>query len=147
MTTPFAARILGREVPRRVRGEFDFPRRESFHPSPVDWRDEVLYFLLVDRFSDARENTRPLLDRHNRAAARPKAVDGSDWRWDLWAESGAHRWQGGTIAGVRSKLDYLRELGMTAIWLSPVFTSPMKVGFIGLVISRMCSPPAFVPPS
>ena len=98
-----------------------FPRRQSFHPSPADWRDEVLYFLLVDRFSDGQEHSRPLLDRRNRNAARPKAPDGTDWRWDRWAESGAHRWQGGTIKGVQSKLDYLDELGVSAIWLSPVF--------------------------
>ena len=24
----------------------------GYHPSPADWRDEVLYFLLPDRFSD-----------------------------------------------------------------------------------------------
>ena len=42
-------------------------------------------------------------------------------RWDRWAESGARRWQGGTIKGVQSKLDYLGDLGVSAIWLSPVF--------------------------
>lgn len=26
-----------------------------FHPSPAAWEDEVLYFLLLDRFSDGRE--------------------------------------------------------------------------------------------
>jgi glycosidase len=121
MTTPFATRALAREVPRRLRGEIAFPRRESCHPSPVDWRDEVLYFLLVDRFSDGKESTRPRLDRRNLEASRPRGADGSEWRWDLWARSGAHRWQGGTIQGVQSKLDYLHELGVTAIWLSPVF--------------------------
>jgi glycosidase len=121
MTTSFAANMLARAAPRRVRGEFTFPRRQNFHPSPVDWRDEVLYFLLVDRFSDGQESTRPLLDRRNRRAARPASTDGGGWRWDRWAESGAHRWQGGTIKGVQSKLDYLDDLGVTAIWLSPVF--------------------------
>jgi glycosidase len=104
-----------------VRGEFAFPRRQSFHSSPVDWRDEVLYFLLVDRFSDGQESTRPLLDRRDRRAARPASIEGGEWRWDAWAESGAHRWQGGTIKGVQSKLDYLDDLGVTALWLSPVF--------------------------
>jgi glycosidase len=121
MASSFATRMLGQPVPRRMRGEIDFPRRLSYHPSPGDWRDHVLYFLLVDRFSDGQEHTRPLLDRNNRSAARPAAADGESWRWDRWAQSGAQRWQGGTIKGVQSKLDYLRELGVTAIWLSPVF--------------------------
>ena len=35
----------------------------GYTASPADWRDEVLYFLLPDRFSDGRETTRPLLTR------------------------------------------------------------------------------------
>jgi glycosidase len=30
-------------------------------------------------------------------------------------------WQGGTLKGLKSKLGYLRRLGVTAIWISPVF--------------------------
>ena len=93
----------------------------GFHPSPSDWRDEVLYFLLPDRFSDGQEGQRPLLDRANLAAARPAASLSQTWRWDRWARSGADRWQGGTIAGITSKLDYLVGLGITAIWVGPIF--------------------------
>jgi glycosidase len=121
MPTSFATATLAGPVPRRVREDVTFPRRQRFHPSPADWRDEVLYFLLVDRFSDGLEASRPLLDRRDREAARPPAQDGQPWRWDRWAQSGAHRWQGGTLQGLRSKLDYLKDLGVTAIWLSPVF--------------------------
>jgi hypothetical protein len=32
------------------------------------WREEVLYFLLVDRFSDAAEVSRQLLDHANPGA-------------------------------------------------------------------------------
>lgn len=95
--------------------------RETLFPSPGDWRDEVLYFLMPDRFSDGGESNRPLLDRSNRAAARPAPANATSWRWDRWAQSGADRWQGGTIAGITSKLDYLRQLGITAIWVGPVF--------------------------
>lgn len=94
----------------------DLPRRTALHPSPVDWRDEVLYFLLVDRFSDGNNAARPLLDRTDLPAARP-----AGWRWDAWARSGGERWQGGTIAGVTAELDYLAALGVTTLWLSPVF--------------------------
>jgi len=92
------------------------PRRIHYFPSPADWRNETLYFLLVDRFSDGLEAQRPLLDRTNLAAARPV-----NWRWDLWSQSGGERWQGGNLSGVATKLDYLKNLGVTTIWLSPVF--------------------------
>jgi alpha-glucosidase len=32
----------------------------------------------------------------------------------------------GDIPGITSRLDYLADLGVDAIWLSPIFTSPMK---------------------
>lgn len=121
MRTPFATDILQQALPRSVQSDVPLPRRQRYYPSPADWRDEVLYFLLADRFSDGQESNRPLLDRNNRAAARPRASDGQNWRWDRWAESGAFRWQGGTLKGVESKLDYLQTLGITTIWLSPVF--------------------------
>ena len=90
-----------------------------YTPSPVDWRDEVLYFLLPDRFSDGREDSRPLLTR-DRVAALRAARDRTDINWQQWASSGL-RWQGGTITGIRGRLDYLSGLGVTALWVGPVF--------------------------
>jgi glycosidase len=113
--------------PQSVWQGVTLPRRESYFVSPADWRDEVLYFLLVDRFSDASESSRPLVDRSNLSAHRPGLPGGESWRWDRWAESGAHRWQGGNLQGVRSKLGYLQNLGVTTIWLSPVFTQRRRL--------------------
>ena len=31
----------------------------------------------------------------------------------------------GDFKGITSKLDYLQKLGITALWLSPVYDSPM----------------------
>ena len=112
---PFAEEMLSRPRPARVR-EIVLPRRAEYFPSPVDWQDEVLYFLFVDRFSDGREQERPLLDRRRIPAAR-----GDGWSFAAWADSGGNRWQGGNLRGVISKLDYLEQLGITALWLSPVF--------------------------
>ena len=66
-------------------------------PSPTDWRDTWMYQLLIDRFNNP---TRP-----------PNAT---------WNGQNMDVFQGGTFNGVREKLPYLRELGVTAIWLSPV---------------------------
>src|SRR5882724_10861789 len=68
-------------------------------PSPVDWRDQWIYFLLVDRFDN------PL------AMPKPNEVP-------------CNTYQGGTLAGIRNRLRYLKELGAGAIWLSPVLINP-----------------------
>jgi glycosidase len=62
-----------------------------------DWRDEVIYQLLTDRFANG--------DPRN------------DWRVD---PSGMARYHGGDYLGVVAKLDYLSELGVTTIWISPI---------------------------
>ena len=116
----FVRDMLSRPRPPRIRHDVQLPRRVAYYPSPVDWRDEVIYFLMVDRFSDGQEDTRPLLDRRYLAAARPALPNGDPWRWDRWALSGGERFQGGTLRGIISKLGYLQRLGITTLWLSPV---------------------------
>lgn len=88
------------------------PRGDVF-PSPLDWRDQVLYFLLPDRFSDGAEDQRPLFDRAN-----PERFRAPDKR--AWMAAGK-KFQGGTLKGIASKLDYLQELGVTALWIGPVW--------------------------
>lgn len=100
----------------------------TFHPSPVAWEDQVLYFLLLDRFSDGKETgcrdnrgrritkgTTPLYrpgDEGNAIRTEPEAA--------LWREAG-NRWCGGTLKGLTGKMGYLRRLGVTAVWVSPLF--------------------------
>ena len=111
----FAQNILARERPDSVRLAA-LPRRTSFFPSPTDWRDEVIYFLLPDRFSDGGESDRPLVNPKDRGMNRP-----AGFRWDEWAASGGDRFQGGTLNGITSKLDYLNGLGVTTLWVGPTF--------------------------
>jgi glycosidase len=66
-------------------------------PSPIDWRDTFIYFLMVDRFSNPTDNRVP-----------PPF------------ESPTGERLGGTLRGVTAKLDYIKSLGAGALWLSPV---------------------------
>ncbi len=88
---------------------------EKVYPSPEDWRDEIIYSLIIDRFSDGREDKRPLYDPKIHYENALKKDGGKEW-----AAEGL-RWQGGNFNGIASKLDYLKNLGITALWLSPVF--------------------------
>jgi glycosidase len=79
--------VLVNGQPRTVRSPF---------PSPGDWRDNWIYFLLIDRFNN------------------PAKPPNGTWnrRFDFR--------QGGTFKGVQAQLGYLEQLGAKAIWLSPV---------------------------
>ncbi len=93
--------------------EADLKPRGRVFPSPLDWRDQVLYFLLPDRFSDGQENNRPLFNRDN-----PNTFQAPDL--SAWRQAGKV-FQGGTLKGIASKLDYLKGLGVTALWVGPIW--------------------------
>ena len=55
-TALFGAHLQGAPVTPRKVADLDFTGLGPATPSPSAWADEVLYFLLVDRFSDGRED-------------------------------------------------------------------------------------------
>jgi glycosidase len=106
--------------------ELDFAAltRRNFTPSPAAWEDQVLYFLMLDRFSDANEKGgyRDNADRPVVGGSTPlyRAGDTARIDYDEWLRAGSG-WQGGNLKGLKSKLGYLRRLGVTALWVSPIF--------------------------
>ena len=61
------------------------------------WGDEVLYFVLVDRFADGDPGNNPRVDLRNPGG-----------------------WHGGDLKGLTQQLDELKDLGITALWINPV---------------------------
>jgi len=99
----------------------------KFTPSPTAWEDEVLYFLLVDRFSDGNENGYRDLNGNLFNAGTTPPFKPADALNAVQTTADAARWRdagggyvGGNLAGVTSKLGYLNRMGVTALWLSPV---------------------------
>lgn len=111
--------------------EIDFStitNNRRYHPSPAAWEDELLYFLFVDRFSDGGEfggfadlSGNPVNQSNNRSTPLfDLQQDANSADWEQWFEAG-RGWCGGTLTGLQNKLGYLQRLGVSAVWLSPVF--------------------------
>jgi glycosidase len=86
-------------------GFFLIPRLSVAEPGLLqaaspDWRDQVIYFVMTDRFMDGDKSN----DDQGRGEFNPK--DGNFY-------------SGGDLAGVRQKLDYIQGLGATAVWITP----------------------------
>ncbi|MDR4489050.1 MAG: alpha-amylase family glycosyl hydrolase [Nitrospirales bacterium] len=95
----------------------------KFFPSPAAWEDQVLYFLLLDRFSDGQEkgytsNDGAIVRRGSTPVFQP--IDGGNAEESIWKAAGQN-FCGGNLHGLTSKLGYLERLGVTAIWISPIF--------------------------
>lgn len=71
-----------------------------------EWREEFIYFLMVDRFHDDRNRT-PV-----NTATRSNGGG---------SQAQLKKFCGGTLKGIHNHLDYIQRLGCTALWLSPIF--------------------------
>ena len=78
-------------------------------------QDEIIYFLLPDRF----ENGDPRNDRGGLTGDRLKT--GFD-------PTSKAFYNGGDFKGVMQHLDYIQSLGATAVWLAPVFKNKAVQG-------------------
>jgi glycosidase len=99
----------------------------GFHPSPDAWEDHVFYFLLVDRFSDNNEKGYKDKDGNLITSGKTPLFTSADNKNAIQNEAAASQWReagnkyaGGTLEGLTSKIGYLKRLGITAIWISPV---------------------------
>lgn len=75
------------------------------------WQDETIYFLMVDRFNNGNDKNDFKVDMKD-----PKAYHGGDFQ------------------GIIDELDYLKDMGFTAIWMTPVFDNVDK-GYHGYWIN------------
>ena len=69
--------------------------------SDFDWDEAVIYFMVTDRFFDG--------DSSNNAANGAETADENPGLY-----------HGGDFKGVTDKLDYLKELGVNTIWITPI---------------------------
>jgi glycosidase len=81
-----------------------------FQPSVRSPRlGEIVYFLLPDRFNDGDPS-----NNMGRSASADPNESGFD-------PANLYFFHGGDLKGITAKLDYLRDLGATSIWMSPIF--------------------------
>jgi glycosidase len=79
------------------------------YPSPADWRNENIYFIFTDRFFDGDPSNNNVESAHG----------------NPYSAADAHAIHGGDLRGIQQKLDYIKSLGATAIWITPI---PYNVG-------------------
>ena len=97
---------------KKITKKYPLLRRSASADSHVGFDStDVLYLLMPDRFADGGD------------------VDHQKCRFDYTIDrtnpSARH---GGTLKGIADHLDYLQQLGVTAIWLTPVLENDMPGG-------------------
>lgn len=72
----------------------------QLHRASPDWRDQVLYFVMTDRFADGNPGN-------------------NDFGAGEFRPGDNGRYQGGDLAGLVQRLGYIRGLGATGLWITP----------------------------
>ena len=85
--------------------------------------DQVFYQIFPDRFarSAARDAEQDAVYYHHAAG---REIVRKAWDEPLTGEAGGSTFYGGDLDGISEKLPYLKQLGVTALYLNPVFAAP-----------------------
>ena len=85
--------------------------------------EQVFYQIFPDRFARGEQHQDQQDNVYYHHAAGQEIVL-RDWDEPLSGEAGGSTFYGGTLDGISEKLPYLHELGVTALYLNPVFVAP-----------------------
>ena len=97
-----------------LKTQYELLQRDSSSDSYVGFdSSDALYLIMPDRFADGNPDNNEVDGLRN-----PVSVDRSN-------PSGRH---GGDLKGIMEHLDYIQQLGVTAIWLTPVLENDMPGG-------------------
>lgn len=99
--------------------DFDLDRKTDFsgsitpiNPISTNWQDQTIYFILTDRFFNGdttNDKINGLKDQNGQSYDESIVLEGQP----------ASGYNGGDIEGIRKKLQYIKDLGFTAIWMTP----------------------------
>ncbi|OHD16811.1 MAG: hypothetical protein A2Y34_12440 [Spirochaetes bacterium GWC1_27_15] len=82
----------------------------SHYQSPSNqWKDEVIYLAMIDRFADG--------DTTN-----------NNQGYDEYGTTTEAKYSGGDFKGLTNKLDYIKSLGVTTIWITPPIKNEWWLG-------------------
>ncbi|XTZ37494.1 maltodextrin glucosidase [Salmonella enterica] len=89
-----------------------------------DWvADQVFYQIFPDRFARSQARGQQQDEAYFHHAAGQQIVL-REWDEPLSAQAGGSTFYGGDLDGISEKLPYLKKLGVTALYLNPVFVAP-----------------------
>lgn len=93
---------------------------------PPEWvKQQVFYQIFPERFHNGDPSNDYIAQHYPFESNKPVVI--KQWGEPVAAShdgTGASEFYGGDLPGITQKLDYLQELGITGIYLNPIFHSP-----------------------
>ncbi|AJJ64351.1 maltodextrin glucosidase [Yersinia aldovae] len=96
----------------------------AFPDRGPDWvADQIFYQIFPDRFASSL-GEHGVQDGSYFHHAAGHAVARREWQYPLDDVNAASTFYGGDLTGISQKIPYLQQLGVTALYLNPIFTAP-----------------------
>ena len=89
-------------------------RAKTEKADDFDWDEAVIYFMVTDRFFDGNE------DNNTASDSVLTQYPSSNGTTSTYGKDDPALYHGGDFAGVTGKLDYLQDLGINTIWITPI---------------------------
>ncbi|MBD1565085.1 maltodextrin glucosidase [Vibrio sp. S12_S33] len=115
------AKSISKRIPSK---EFHF--KFNANHQPPEWvNEQVFYQIFPDRFANGKPEISVKTGQYAVNGGK-KMVQAKVWgeAVDTKNGHGGCEFYGGDLYGVESKLDYLQHLGVTALYLNPIFRAP-----------------------
>ena len=82
---------------------------------------QVIYQIFPDRFA---RGDGPVAAINHYIHNKGQWAELRDWQQPLRPEAASYEFYGGNLWGINQRLDYLQTLGVTCLYLTPIFTAP-----------------------
>lgn len=82
---------------------------------------QVIYQIFPDRFA---RGDGPVAAINHYIHNKGQWAELRDWQQPLRPEAASYEFYGGNLWGINQRLDYLQKLGVTCLYLTPIFTAP-----------------------
>lgn len=115
----------GSGVTKRIPAKETHFKYNACHKPPEWVHQQVFYQIFPDRFCNGKPEISVKQGEYLVSGGK-KTVQAKRWGdpVDATHGNGGCEFYGGDLYGVESKLDYLQSLGITALYLNPIFTAP-----------------------
>ena len=84
-----------------------------------DFREETIYFMMTDRFADGDKTNNNIWGDEYLPKGESQLYDYSEDKTGILSY-----YHGGDFKGIINNLDYIKDMGFTAIWITPVPKQP-----------------------
>ncbi|MFB9135452.1 maltodextrin glucosidase [Vibrio olivae] len=116
--------LTGQGINRRIPSRVYHFKYNAAHQPPNWVKSQIFYQIFPDRFANGKPEISVKSGEYQLLSGKPSLQKAWEEPVGGHDNSGASEFYGGDLFGVEQKIEYLQQLGVTALYLNPIFSAP-----------------------